>query len=39
MRILTKMLKDDDYGKKNLIRDNFGEEAHGRDGHGHISKS
>jgi hypothetical protein len=39
MSILTKMLKDDDYGKKNLIGDNFGEDAHVRDGHGHVFKS
>jgi hypothetical protein len=39
MSVLTKMLKDYDYDKKNLIGDHFCEDAHGRDGHGHASKS
>jgi hypothetical protein len=38
MSVLTKMFKDDDYDKK-LIGDQFFEDAYGRNGHGHVSKS
>jgi hypothetical protein len=41
MSVLTKTLKDDDKKDliKSLIGDHFCEDAYGRDGHGHVSKS